>query len=309
LRHSHGYIRFLRIARLLVRILFVGLGAGLFAVTIKCFYEPNHMLSGGITGTALLIRTLTGFPVGLGMALLNVPVFLLGFRDIGRRFALLSGFGVLFFWFFADFLPLRPFTHDPMLGAIFGGVIAGTGTSIALKAGGSLGGFDIVGVFINRRFSTGVGEVLLALNGLLVLAAGLTASPEAAMYTLVGIFAASRVLDAMQTPRTRKAFAIVTSRPEEMRERISGAMNRGVTIWSAHGRDEAVDRAVLLCVVTRAELRELAEVVREVDRTSFTVVLEASQVFGHFRRRGTMESLKQIHDQSGRHAPSERRIL
>jgi uncharacterized membrane-anchored protein YitT (DUF2179 family) len=280
----------------------------MYAVTIRCFYEPNRLLSGGVTGTALLLQNLTRFPVGLGVLLLNIPVFLLGFRDVGRKFVFFSGLGVFAFWMFADFLPLRPLTFDPMLGAIFGGVLAGLGTSLALKAGGSLGGFDIIGVYINRRFSTGVGEVLIALNGLLVLAAGITASPEAAMHTLIGIFTAGRVLDAMQIPRPRKAFLIVTSRPEGITRRVQDEMKRGLTVWSAKGGRET-DRTILLCVVTRAEIRELADLVRDEDRSAFTVVLEASQVFGHFRKRGTLESIRRIHEAGGAGTRPDDRIL
>ena len=258
-------------------------GTASFAVAVRCLIEPNQLLSGGVTGTSLLLNRLVGVPVGLGAAVLNLPIFLLGFRDVGRRFAALSGLAVVTFWWLVDYLPLQPLTDDPMLAGIFGGALAGLGTALTLRAGGSLGGFDILGVVVNRRFGVGVGEALLVLNGTLVAAAGMTSTPELAMYTLIGIFAAAWTVDTLQTPRPRKAFFIVTRKAEAVRERIVREMNRGLTVIPAVGGFEREDVSVLLCVVTRAEVRELEELVRSVDPRSFAVVLEASHIAGWFR--------------------------
>jgi uncharacterized membrane-anchored protein YitT (DUF2179 family) len=157
-----------------------------------------------------------------------------------------------------------------------------------------LGGFDILGVVVNRRFGVGVGEVLMALNGGLVVAAGLTSTPELAMYTLVGIFAGSRTVDALQTPRPRKTFLIVTRRAEAIRERIVAEMNRGLTVLPGVGGFDRESVSVVLCVVTLAEVRELQELVRATDPRSFTVVLEASHVAGWFRPTSTAAALRRL---------------
>lgn len=298
MRRLHAAARAKRGARHLLsfvfRILLLCLGTALFAVAVEGFYKPNVLLSGGVTGTSLLINRFTGFPVGLGVLLFNIPVFLLGFRDVGRRFALLSATGVGLFWLLVDFVPIAPLTQEPMLAAIFGGVLAGLGSSLAIRAGGSLGGFDILGVVVNRRFSTGVGEVLMTLNGILVLAAGLFVSPETAMYTLIAIYASGRTVDLLQTPRPRKAFLVMTRSPSRIRERIISEMGRGLTVLRAEGGFDGEDLTVLLCVVTRMEVRELSEIVKEEDRHAFTAVLEASEVLGSFRRPSAYQQLRRL---------------
>lgn len=271
------------VLRIVRRVILLLAGASSFSIAVRALIAPNHLLSGGVTGAALLLNHLVGIPIGLTVVALNIPIFLLGFRDVGRLFAVLSAAGVLAFWLVVDFLSIPPMTDDPLLAAVFGGVLGGIGSSLSLRAGGSLGGFDILGVVLNRRFSLGVGEVLLFLNGALVVAAGFMAGAELAMYTLVGIFAGGWMLDALQTPRPRKAFLIVTARPDPMRERILRTMNRGITVIPVSGGYAGETRTALLCVVTRPELREIADIVQAEDREAFVVVLEASEVMGRFR--------------------------
>ena len=283
-----------RAVALLWKLVLTCTGTGLFALAVRGFYKPNSLMSGGVTGTSLLINHLSGFPVGLGVLLFNIPIFLLGIRYVGRRFAALSALGVVLFWLVADFMPLEPLTLDPMLAAIFGCVLAGLGTASAIRAGGSLGGFDILAVVVNRKFSTGVGEVLMVLNGILVLAAGVLVSPETAMYTLIAIFASGRTVDLVQTPRPRKAFLVMTRHPGRIRERIVSEMGRGLTVWRADGGFNRGNLTVLLCVVTKMEIRELSEIVKEEDEHAFTVVLEASEVFGRFRHPAVFQKLQRL---------------
>ncbi len=265
------------------RLFLLAAGTFVFVAAVRGLVLPNHLLSGGVTGMALLIHRLTGLPVGLGMSLLNVPIFLFGARYVGRRFVFLSGIAVLTIWLLTDYLPIRPLTDDALLAGIFGGVLYGVGTSLAMRAGGSLGGFDILGVVINRRFGLGVGEVLLVLNGAMVLVTGLIETPELAMYTLALIFVTGKTIDALQSPRRRKAFLVMTRRPECIRDRLLSQMNRGVTLFRAEGGWTHAEITALLCVVDRAEVRELSDVIQEEDRDAFIVVLESSEVLGAFR--------------------------
>ncbi|MCI4397478.1 MAG: YitT family protein [Acidobacteria bacterium] len=259
-------------------------GTLLFALAVRGLFIPNHLLTGGVTGAALLLHTLFAWPVGLTVLLLNVPIFLLGARDVGKVFALGSGAGVVLFWLLADYVPAQPLTHDPMLAGIFGGLLSGLGGAIALRSGASLGGFDILGVVLNRRFSLGVGEAGLFLNGAIILAAGLLENAEMAMYTLIGIYVASKAMDAIQAPRPRKAVLIISTRSKEIRDKILFKMGRGLTVLKAEGAYEGAMREALLCVITRFELRELRDLIREEDPEAFVTVLEASDVIGRFKK-------------------------
>jgi uncharacterized membrane-anchored protein YitT (DUF2179 family) len=276
----------------------VAAGAFLIAWALNAFYVPTQLLAGGVTGIALLLRDLAGFRIGLVIALLNVPIFLLGFRDMGVRFAALSAVGVLALSIFTDFLPVRPLTDDPLLASIFGGVVVGIGGGIALRAGGSTGGFDILGVVLNRRFGLGVSEVLLFLNGALILAKGFLGTPELAMYTLVAIWTSSRALDALMASRHRKAFLIVSRKSDEIRRRVLEQMRRGVTILDGEGGHTGTPLKVLLVVVQRVEMRELRDVIRAADPQAFVAVLEASDVMGYFRRQTAIDYLRKRADRA-----------
>ena len=276
----------------------VAAGAFLIAWALNAFYVPTQLLAGGVTGIALLLRDLAGFRIGLVIALLNVPIFLLGFRDIGARFAALSAIGVLALSLFTDFLPVRPLTDDPLLASIFGGVVVGIGGGLALRAGGSTGGFDILGVVLNRRFSLGVSEVLLFLNGGLILAKGILGTPELAMYTLVAIWTSARAMDALMASRPRKAFLIVSRRSDEIRQRVLEQMRRGVTILDGEGGHTGTPLKVLLVVVQRVEMRELRDVIRAADPLAFVAVLEASDVMGYFRRQTAIDYLRKRADRA-----------
>lgn len=265
------------------RLLLVLAGAGCFAVAVRCFFLPNGLLSGGVGGTSLLLNELAGTPVGLVVLLLNLPIFALGGRVVGRTFAVFSGVAVVAVFLLIDFAELPRATNDPLLAAMFGGLFSGIGTALALRAGGSLGGFDILGVVLNRRFALGVGEVLLVLNGVLIAAKGLLGQPELAMYTLVGIYVTSRTIGAAQAARPRKAFLIVSARAEQIRARVLHQMRRGLTILRAEGGYAHDPTNVLLCVVSRPEIRELQDIIRAEDRAAFVVVLEASEIMGYFR--------------------------
>lgn len=272
-----------RALRVVWRLLLLGAGSLAFAWAVRALVVPNGLLSGGVAGLAILAHRLFGAPIGLAYAVLNIPIFILGARIVGRGFILGSGVAVVITWVVTDLTAIPPATNDPLLAGIFGGVLYGVGTALGLRAGASLGGFDILGVVVNRRFGLGVGEVLLVLNGFLILLTGSIESPEKAMYTLVLIFASGKTVDVLTAPRRRKAFLVMTRRPEPIRERVLRTMNRGVTLFRAEGGWSHTEVAALLCVVTRAEVRELSDLVHEEDPEAFIVVLESSEVQGAFR--------------------------
>lgn len=269
--------------RLVWRVALLFAGTLAFSWAIRALVVPNGLLSGGVTGMALLAHRFLGVPFGLAYVVLNIPIFLFGARIVGRGFILGSGLAVAATWIVTDWIAIAPATSDPLLAGIFGGLLYGVGTAVALRAGASLGGFDILGVVVNRRFGLGVGEVLLALNGVLILVTGWIESPEKAMYTLVLIYASGKTVDVLTAPRRRKAFLVITRRPDPIRDRVLGTMNRGVTLFRAEGGWTHSEVTALLCVVTRPEVRELSDLVHEEDPEAFIVVLESSEVQGAFR--------------------------
>ncbi|MFO7171367.1 MAG: YitT family protein [Bacillota bacterium] len=258
------------------------LSAMIAAVAFRTLLVPNEMIAGGIFGIGLLLSRLTGLPAGALILLLNVPVFALGLREFGTKFIVLTALFLVAFSALMDLVHLPVLTDDRLLAAIFGGVLSGIGYGMALRAGGSSGGLDVIGKALHKRLGIDVGEALMVLNGLIIGAAGLVFGPEAAMYTLISMFASSRTLDALLTARAKRTALIVTDRPEEVAERILRDLHRGVTFLEGEGAFTHARKRILLCVVTRYEVARLKELVLGVDPQAFMTISETAEVVGRF---------------------------
>ncbi len=266
------------------------LGELINVLAFRSMIVPAKLLSSGVVGAAMLINQVYNLPIGLQTMIYNIPIFLLGYRFLGRRFVVLSILGVVSFSFLLDNVVTPVVTHDLLLVAVFGGVFTGIADGIILRAGGSTGGMDIVGLILNRRFGISLGQVFLVFNGI-VIALGALANnnAELAMYTLIMQFVASRVIDTVQAGTPRRFVLVITGKHEQIAQRIMQDMGRGVTYLQGYGAYTSTEFRVLMCVMTRYEYVELRGIVREIDPAAFTVVLEASDVIGRFDRRSPLQ--------------------
>ncbi len=258
------------------------LGEIINVVAFRALIVPNRLLSGGVVGTALLINQLLQWPIGLQTILYNVPIFLLGYRYLGRRFVILSVIGVGSFSLLLDNVTIQPITHDLLLVAVFGGVVTGIADGIIIRAGGSTGGFDILGLIVSRRFGISTGQVFLVFNGLIVALAAYFNNLELAMYTLIMLFVSTRTINAILTTTPRPVALIVSAKHEEIAARLLNDLGRGVTYLKGSGGYTSAEYSVLLCVITRYELIELRRIVQHADPVAFTIILDASDVIGRF---------------------------
>lgn len=258
------------------------LGALVAAVAFATLLVPNNMIAGGLFGIGLLVSQLTGLPAGSLILLLNIPVFYMGLREFGSKFVLLTGLFLAAFSVFMDLFAFPVLTEDRLLAAIFGGLLSGIGYGLALRAGGSSGGLDVVGKALHKRLGIDVAEVILGLNGLIITAAAVVFGPEAAMYTLISMFAAARTLDGIVSARGKRSVLIVTNEPRAMADRILQEMGRGVTFLEGEGAFTHARKRILMCVVTRYEVARLKELILAVDPGSFMTVTETAEVVGRF---------------------------
>ena len=272
--------RIKEISRSIVLIL---LGTSLSALAYTQLIIPNRMLSGGVTGLSLLINRLTGWPTGTLVLLINIPILILGYRKIGGKFITLTIFSVLSFSLLLNSFPTMLTIDDLLLASVFGGALNGLGLGLVLKAGGSTGGTDIIGVILNRRYSLSMGEVMLAFNGLIVLASALLFDLMGALYTLITIFVTSRAVDALQNTKERKTALIITGMPDEIAAQIHGQLHRGVTFLQGEGSYQHGHRKVVMCVLTRFEIAQLKEIVVQEDPSAFMTISDTNEVVGHFQ--------------------------
>lgn len=273
-------------------ILVITVGTLLSATAFNQLLIPNRMLSGGIAGLSIIVNTLTGWPTGILVLLMNIPILYLGYRYIGGKFIILTSLAVLSFSSFLDVVPLSPAVNDLLLAAIFGGALNGLGLGLVLRVGGSTGGTDVIGVIANRKFAISIGEVLMGFNAIIVAVSAVLFDLTSALYTLIAMFVAARVVDTMQTSRGKKNALIVSSKPEEVALAINKRLERGVTFLHGEGAYEHAQRKIILCVLTRYELAQLKDVVLGIDPQAFMTISDANEVIGRFAAHSPFRGVK-----------------
>ena len=264
----------------------VVLGALVQALAMRLFLIPGLLVSGGISGAAQIINHFTVFPIGVMVFVGNIPLFILGWRYLGGpRFALRTAIAVTAFSILTDvlviFLPSAGVTNDNVLNSLFGGVLLGVGLGIVYRGQGTSGGSDILGRILNHRFGISISQAYLITDTIVVLAGGFAFSWEKALYGMVVIYvsgiAAEMISEGSSIFRT---VIIITSETERVTQTILDVLERGVTILSGTGAYTKADRPVLYCIVTRAEVNQLKQLVKETDPKAFMVIGVAHEALG-----------------------------
>ena len=258
------------------------LGALIGGAAYPLFMTPNKIAPGGITGIATILNHLFQWPVGTVTLILNVPLFLISYRAMGRIFAFRSLVATLFFTLFIDVLPLQPMTTDPLLGALYGGVMLGAGLGLIMRGGATTGGSDMVARMVNKRFQfISTGSFLFAIDFAVVVSAGFLIGATEALYSLICIFLSARIMDTIIIGfSSNKACFIISSRWQEISDRIMRDMDRGVTQLTARGAYTGAERPTLLCVIGRSEIMALKRILREEDEKAIVIIVEAHEAIG-----------------------------
>lgn len=266
--------------------LVVLIGALVQAFAMRLFLVPGQLVSGGISGAAQIINHFAPIPIGLMVLIGNIPLLLLGWRFLGGpRFALRTAAAVGAFSLFTDLLvfllPAQGMTQDNVLNALFGGVLLGVGLGLVYRGGGTSGGSDILGRILNHRLGISISAAYLLTDSIVVLAGGFAFSWEKALYGMVVIYvsglAAEMVSEGSGIFRTA---IIISEEHEKISNEIMTVLSRGVTVLSGRGAYTNTDRPVLYCVITRAEVNQLKQVVKEIDPLAFMVIGVTHEALG-----------------------------
>ncbi|GLO65633.1 MULTISPECIES: YitT family protein [Oceanobacillus] len=272
------------------RIAIVIIGALLNAVSLNFFLIEANVYASGFTGAAQLLSSIfndflgVGLSTGILLAILNIPVLIMGWYKVGKGFTIYSLISVFFSTLFLEIIPLVEISSDIILNAVFGGVIAGIGVGITLKIGASTGGMDIVAMILSRLKDKPIGNYFLIMNSIIIAIAGIMYLPENALYTMLTLYVTTRVIDAIHTRYEKVTAMIVTKKTDELQEAIHKTMVRGITILPAKGAYTKADKSLMYLVVTRYELYDLERIINEVDPNAFTNIVETAGVYGFFRR-------------------------
>lgn len=258
------------------------IGSTVVSVSINTLIIPNEIADGGVTGIAILLHYLFNWPVSWAVLFLNLPLFFLGLRMVGRDFLVFSIVGVAVLSATLSLTSHLPaLTHDTLLASISGGVLTGIGMGIIFRSRGSLGGTDILAVLLARTTAFSVGQILLGIDAIIFLCAALLFGPEVAMYAMIYMFIATRVVDLVQEGLSvSKSVLVVTSQPQRIAEEIIAKLERGVTLFQATGAFSGEAKQVVYCVINRSELSQIKEIVRNLDPQAFVAISEVPEVVG-----------------------------
>ena len=258
-------------------------GVVITAFGVSFFLIPARIAAGGVSGLATVIYHVAGFPAGVTMLLLNIPLFILSWRILGTMFGARTLFGTVTLSIFVDLFNrwAVPITEDLVLAAVYGGIISGIGLGIAFRFGGSTGGTDMAAQLVARFFPTSVGQALLLVDGAVILLAGAVFGWELAMYALIAVFVSTKTIDFVQEGQSyAKACLIISDHPEAIGEAIMEKLERGVTSLQGKGMYTKQGKEVLLVIVSRLEIASIKRIVAEIDPRAFVIIHDVHEVLG-----------------------------
>ncbi len=271
------------VGQVLWNLILITVGSILGAIAVNSILVPLEFFGAGFTGIALLIHyIIPAAPISILYFVLNIPVYILGWRYVGRRFILYSIPGVIILSVALAFVKFHIPLQDKILAAILAGIIMGAGSGITLRSLGSAGGLDILSVIILRLFSIRLGTTILVFNAAILVAGAILFSLERSLYTLIYIFINSNMVNLVVTGLSqRKTVLIISSKWEEISEEIMDKIHRGVTILKGQGAYTGNEQNVLYTIITFMELSHLKKIVRDIDSEAVVVVNDTLEVMGH----------------------------
>lgn len=261
-------------------------GVVISAMGLESFLLPSHFIDGGVTGISMLGAKLSGIPLPVLIVVVNLPFVALGFRHIGRKFAIKSTIAILGQALVLATVHFPKATEDHLLAATFGGFFVGAGVGLAIRGGGVLDGTEILAVIVSKRSFATVGEVVLGLNIAIFAVAAWFLGIEPALYSMLTYFAGSKTIDyLLHGIEAYNGVLVISDKHEEIRQVVLTELNRGVTSLMAKGGYTAASREVLLCVVTRLEVTRLENLAKSIDPTAFVIVFPIHEASGGMVKR------------------------
>jgi uncharacterized membrane-anchored protein YitT (DUF2179 family) len=279
-----------RVLRELFNILLIILGILSAGFGLKGFLLSSRFIDGGVTGVSMLFSAVLGWSLPILILVINLPFIAVGYFQVGKKFALKSALGIAGLSLCLAFIKFPDVTPDKLLTAVFGGFFIGAGIGLAIRGGAVLDGTEIAALLVSKSSSLlRVGDVILILNIFIFLAAAFFLGVESALYSILTYFAASKTIDFLiHGIEEYTAIIIISERNEEIRQRIVGNLNRGVTIYKGRGGLSDVEQNILMCVVTRLEIGRVKTLVKDIDEGAFILIHPLADAQGGVFKRGAM---------------------
>lgn len=276
--------------KLLQRIVMILVGAALMAVSLEVFLVPNGVIDGGITGISIMVSELTHLPLGIFLTLLNLPFLILGYKQIGKTFALSTLLGIVVMSIGTSLLHRVPALTpgEPLLGAVFGGLILGVGVGLVIRSGGSLDGTEIVAILLSEKSPLSVGQIVLFINVFIFAGAGFVFGWPNALYSMIAYYIAMKMIDIVNEGLDQsKSVWIISEKYRDIGSALTDRLGRGVTFLDGEGGFSGDEKKIIFVVITRLEEAKLKSIVEDWDPHAFVAIGNIHDVKGgRFKKKG-----------------------
>ncbi|MBE5819781.1 MAG: YitT family protein [Clostridiales bacterium] len=276
--------RIIKLRKIILQIIQIAIGTALMAVAVDLFLLPNQISSGGFSGIGTILYYLFEFPVGTTTLLLNVPLFIIALIKDGKKFFFNALIGTAFLSFFLNiFQRFGALTQDRFLACIYGGIITGIGTAIVLKANSSTGGTDLVAHIIRKIFPWIRTSMTIIFLDTIIIASNVLffKELEIGLYSAITIYIMGKIIDLFfEGIDFAKMILIISPKNQEISRRINRQIRRGTTALYGKGMYKNEDKEILMCVVSRGEVRHIMKIIRDIDKQAFIIITNAREVYG-----------------------------
>jgi uncharacterized membrane-anchored protein YitT (DUF2179 family) len=272
-------------------------GSGLAVLAMKGFMIPNRFLDGGMTGIAILLHEIFHINISLLVIALNLIFIYLGYRNIGKTFAVQTTIAVIILSVGLLFIDISPITNDKLLIAIFGGILMGSGVGLVIRGGGVIDGAEVIAVFTRRKVGFSNSEIIMLINCIIFGIAALQFGIETAMYSVITYFTATRatnyVVDGIEE---FTAMNIVSSQQEEIKNFLVNELGKGITVYKGErgylpgSFDIKTDCEIIVTIVTRLEIKQIQDNLMAIDPKAFIYVQSIKEASG-----GILKAKKHAH--------------
>ncbi|UNJ81397.1 YitT family protein [Metabacillus dongyingensis] len=274
--------------KMILRGLIVIIGGFIAAYGLETVLIPNNVSDGGVTGLSIVGSELLGLPLGVLIAVINIPFIWLGYQQIGKSFAIYSIIGIASLALGTSLMHHTPaiIEGDTLLVTVVGGIIIGFGMGLALRNGGALDGIDMLAVLLSRKLPFGTSDLILFLNTFVFIFVSIAFGLQGAILSAIAYFIASKVIHIVEVGLSgSKTFTIITTQPVLMVETIRDRLGRSATYKEAYGGYSHEKFKEITCVINRLEESKIKEIINEIDKTAFVTVYDVAEVKGgNFRK-------------------------
>ena len=279
-----------KLATNLRKIIMIIIGAAIAAYGLEAVLIPNSVIDGGVTGVSIMGAEVLDLPLGLFLFILNIPFVFLGYKQIGKTFAIMSVVGIaslsLGTVLMHDISPILS-EKDHLLVVASGGILLGVGIGIVLRNGGALDGSEVLAVLVSRKVPFSVGDIILLINVFIFAIAAFVYNLESALYSALTYYIAKTVIDIVQVGLEKsKSVQIISKNSKDIGDAIQARLGRSITYTTGRGGFSNEESEIITCVINRMEETKMLDIIREHDPGAFVVVSDVSEVRGgNFKKR------------------------